>query len=112
MCRALRVLCVAPDRDRLSAVKRAAVSADWELSPGATDERAALEQLEAERPHVVVVVDGLGVFDGFVRETRRRHPFLRIVADRQLPEASVVVTNLGDLRAAIEGLPRPAGPIS
>lgn len=112
MCRARRVLCVAPDRDRLSAVKRAAVSADWELSPGATDERAALEQLEAERPHVVVVVDGLGVFDGFVRETRRRHPFLRIVADRPLPEASVVVTNLGDLRAAIEGLPRPAGPIS
>jgi hypothetical protein len=112
MCRALRVLCVAPDRDRLWAVKRAAVTADWELSPGATDERAALEQLEAERPHVVVVVDGLGVFDGFVRETRRRHPFLRIVADRPLPEASVVVTDLGDLRAAIEALPRPAGPIS
>jgi hypothetical protein len=112
MCRALRVLCVAPDLDRLAALKRAAVSADWELSPGATDEAAALEQLEAERPHVVVVVDGLGAFDRFVRETRRRHPFVRIVAERPLPEASVVVTDLGDLRAAIKGLPRPAGPIS
>jgi DNA-binding response OmpR family regulator len=112
MCRALRVLCVAPDAEGLAALKRATVSADWELTSGATDEAAALEQLEAERPHVVVVLDGLGAFDGFVREARRRHPFLRIVADRSLPEASVVVTDLTDLRSAIRGLPRPSGPIS
>jgi hypothetical protein len=127
VCRALKVLCVAPDREVLAAVKRAAVSADWELSAGATDEPAALEQLESDRPHVVVVAGGVdrrdgseeaagsdasGRFTGFVAEARRRYPFLRIVADRPLPGATVVVTDLAALRGAIRGLPRPAGPIT
>jgi hypothetical protein len=108
MCRALKVLCVAPDADRLAALKRAAVSADWELTSGATSEAEALERLEAEHPHVAVVVGGL---EGFVREARRRYPFLRIVVDRPVPEASAVVADLGEVRDAIRGLPRPAGPV-
>jgi hypothetical protein len=109
MCRALKVLCAAPDRERLTALKRATVSADWELAPGATDEASALEQLESERPHVVVVVGGL---EGFVREARRRYPYLRIVTDHDEPEASAVVSDLDEVRAAVKGLPRPAGPIT
>ena len=34
-CRPLQVVCAAPDRDALNALKRAAVGAEWELSPGA-----------------------------------------------------------------------------
>ena len=109
MCRALTVLCVAPDGPRLAELKRAAVSADWELAPGATGLDAALAQLEDEHPHVVVVVGGL---DALVAEVRRRHPFLRIVTDRDLPDASAVVSSLDEVRDAIKGLPRPAGPIT
>jgi hypothetical protein len=109
MCRALKVLCAAPDRERLAALKRAAVGADWELTAGATDEAGALEQLEAEHPHVAVVTGGL---EGFVRLARKRHPFLRIVTDYASPDATVVVAGLEEVRAAVKGLPRPAGPIT
>lgn len=50
MCRALKVLCVTEDPEGLAALKRAAVSADWELAPGAATEQDGLEQLEAKRP--------------------------------------------------------------
>jgi hypothetical protein len=109
MCRALKVLCVAPDREALAALKRAAVSADWELTAGATDEATALDQLDEEHPHVVVVV---GDFDGFVAEARRRLPYVRIVTDRDAPEASAVVADPSDVRDAVKGLPRPGGRVT
>jgi hypothetical protein len=109
MCRALKVLCVAPDRETLAALKRAAVSADWELTPGATDEATALRQLDEERPHVVAVVGG---FEAFVAEARRRVPYVRIVTDRDVGAASAVVSDLNGMRDAIKGLPRPPGPIT
>ena len=108
MCRALKVLCLAPDAEALAALKRAAVSADWELAPGATDEEAALEQLRAERPHVVVV---FGPFEGFIAAAREAYPFLRIVSDRDLPGATVVAASLEEVRGAVKGLPRPGGPV-
>lgn len=43
MCRALKVLCVTEDPEGLAALKRAAVSADWELAPGAAREQDGLE---------------------------------------------------------------------
>jgi hypothetical protein len=109
VCRALKVLCVAPDPEALAALKRAAVSADWELAPGATDEASALAQLDEEHPHVVAV---WGDFEAFVAEARRRLPYVRIVTDRDVPAASDVVTDLTDLRDAIKGLPRPCGPVT
>jgi hypothetical protein len=47
-------MCVAQDAEALGVLKRATVSAEWELAPGATDEDG-VRQLHAERPHVVVV---------------------------------------------------------
>ncbi len=108
MCRALTVLCVAEDPGTLAALKRAAVSAEWELAPGATTEAEALEQLHAERPHVLVV---FGPFEGLVRAAREAYPFLRIVADRDLPGATVVAASLEEVRGAVKGLPRPGGPV-
>lgn len=108
MCRALKVLCVAPDAEALAALKHAAVSADWELAPGATDEEAALEQLHGERPHVVVV---FGPFEGFMVAAREAYPFLRIVTDRDLPGATVVAASLEEVRGAVKALPRPGGPV-
>jgi hypothetical protein len=108
VCRALIVLCVATDRGALMALKTATVSAEWELAPGATDLRAALDQIDAERPHVMVV---FGPFEPLVTLARERFPGMRIVTDRDVPGATVVATSVEEVRGVVLGLPRPSGPI-
>jgi hypothetical protein len=106
VCTALRVLCVATDPRTLDELKRAAVSAEWELAPGATDEDDALRQLREEHVHVAVV---FGPFEGFVRRALRSAPTLRVVSDRPIPGASVVVSSLDAVRGAVLGVPRAGG---
>lgn len=108
MCRALSVMCVAEDPESLAALKVAAVSAEWELTAGATDLRSALDQIDAERPHVLVA---FGDQDGLVQLVRARFPSTRIVTDRDTPGATVVATSLDEVRGLVLGLPRPGGPI-
>jgi hypothetical protein len=108
MCRALKVLCVAEDRGAVSALKRATVSAEWELTPGATSEEEALAQLESERPHVLVA---FGDFEALVRKARASFPGIRIVVDRDVPEATMVVRSADEVRAGVKGLPPPGGPV-
>ncbi|MCI0636104.1 MAG: hypothetical protein L0206_19635 [Actinobacteria bacterium] len=106
VCTALRVLCVATDARTLDELKRAAVSAEWELAPGATDEDDALRQLREDNVHVAVV---FGPFEGFVRRALGSVPTLRIVSDRPLRGASVVVASLDAVRSAVLGVPRAGG---
>jgi hypothetical protein len=108
MCRALKVLCVATDGESLAQLKRAVVSAEWELTPGAEDEATALAQIDAERPHIMVV---FGPFERLVALTRERFPGMRIVADRDLPGATVVAASLEEARGLVNELPRPGGPV-
>ena len=108
MCRALKVLCVADDEASLAALRRAAVSAEWELSPGATDETDALALIDAERPHVLVV---FGDHAQLVALVRDRFPGMRIVTDRDLPGATAVATSLEEVRGLVKTLPRPGGPV-
>jgi hypothetical protein len=108
MCRAVKVLCVASDREGLVELKKAIVSAEWELAPGATDLRTALDQLDAERPHVLVV---FGQFAELVALARDRFPGMRIVTDRDSPGATVVATSAGEVRGLVLAGPRPGGPI-
>ena len=107
MCRALKVLCVATDAGALHDLRRAAVSADWELTPGATAVGEALTQLHELRPHVVVVC---GPFEGFVERALEAYPSLRVIADRDMPGVAVIVARLEEVREAILGGPRP-GPV-
>jgi hypothetical protein len=108
MCRALKVLCVASDRQALMDLKRAAVSAEWELAPGAITEDDAQAQLEAEQPDVLVA---FGEFEGLVSRAREGRPSMRIVCDRDLPGATVVVGRPEEIRNAVRALPRPGGPV-
>ena len=94
MCRALKVLCVATDAGSLAALKRAVVSAEWELAPGAADEEAAFAPYER-----------------LVALTRERFPAMRIVADRDLPGATVVAASVEEARGLLKELPRPGGPV-
>ena len=88
MCRSLQVLCVAGGRPSLQALKRAAVAQEWELTPGATTMKEALDQLDERKPHVLIA---WGAFADLVREARDRFPTLRIIAvgRRPIPEADV-----------------------
>jgi hypothetical protein len=107
MCRALKVLCVATDTHALASLKRAAVAAEWELARGATSEAEALEQLELERPHVLVA---FGPFERLITAARERAPALRVISDRDVAGADVVAS-LEDVRGAVLGRPRPGGPV-
>jgi hypothetical protein len=107
VCRPLNVLCVAGDPQTLAALKRAAVGAEWELATGAISDAEALTQLEAERPHVLVV---FGPFEALCALARERLPAIRIVADRDLPGADAVASSLDEVRTAVTGLAWPGGP--
>lgn len=108
MCRALKVLCVAPDHEALVELKSATVSAEWELAPGASTEDGAIDQIEQERPHVLVA---FGSFERIVALARERFPGMRIVTDRYAPGATVVATSLAEVRGLVAGVPRPGGPV-
>jgi hypothetical protein len=107
VCRALKVLCVADDRTALAELKRATVSAEWELAPGAITEDEAIGQLHAERPHVLVV---FGSFPSLVERALEAYPFLRVVSDRASPGA-VTVASLEQVRAAVKPSDGPGGPV-
>jgi len=108
VCRALKVLCVAPDDHSLAALRAATVSAEWELTPGATTETDALAVIDVERPQVLVA---FGPYDALVALVRERFPGMRIVADRDVPGASVVATSLERVRGSIRDVPGPGGPV-
>ncbi|HJR96373.1 MAG TPA: hypothetical protein VJ979_00530 [Actinomycetota bacterium] len=108
VCRALIVLCVAADRDGLTMLKAATVSAEWELAPGATDLHSALAQIDEERPHVLVAFGEQG---RLVSAARERLPSMRIVTDRDTPGATAVATSIDEVRGLVLGLPRPGGPV-
>lgn len=109
MCRALKVLCVARDRQALGELKNAAVSAEWELAAGATTEADAVAQIDSERPHILVA---FGPFERLVALVRERFPGVRVIADRDMPGATVVATSLGEVRELVKGSPRPGGPVT
>ena len=108
MCRAVKVLCVAPDAAALAELKRASVGAGWELTPGAIDLRSALDQIDVERPHALVV---FGPFEELVALASERFPGIRIVTDRDVPGASAVAGSRDEVRDLLTRLPRPGGPV-
>jgi hypothetical protein len=106
-------MCLAPDRETLSALKRSAASAEWELAPGAVTLEEALDQIEEEKPHILVVWGGdfAEGLQGFLARALEIRPAMRVVSDRELPGATVVVGSPEEVRAAILARPRPDGPV-
>jgi hypothetical protein len=104
----VKVLCVAEDRASLEGLRRSTVAAEWELTPGATNETDALAIVDVERPHALVA---FGDFARLVALVRDRFPAMRIVTDRAASGASAVVATPDDVREAIRALARPGGPV-
>jgi hypothetical protein len=109
MCRSLRVLCAAPDHDRLGELRRSTVAAHWELVGGAESLDALSEQVAEWDPDVVVLDAALG--EGAATLARRARPSVRVVSVGDLPGADARVHSLDGVRAAIMSLPRPGGPV-
>jgi hypothetical protein len=102
------VLCVATDDHALRALRRLATAAEWELTPGATEETDALGLVDSERPHAMVV---FGDFERLVSLVRDRFPAMRIVTDRDTPGTNAVAGSPEDVREVLRSLDRPGGPI-
>ena len=102
------MLCVATDDDALQALRRVTTAAEWELTPGATNEIDALGLIDSERPHTMVAFGG---FERLVSLARDRFPALRIVTDRDTPGADAVAASRDDVRELLRTLGRPGGPI-
>src|SRR5687768_13461901 len=106
MCRALKVLCAAPDAGRLAELKRATVSVDWELVGGALSAEDLARQVALHRPDVVVVDAALG--PDVVASVRSARPDARIIAVGSLPGADATASSVEEIRGAILGVPRPS----
>src|SRR5437870_4438716 len=110
MCRSLKVLCAAPDPERLGSLKRAAVGAEWELVAGARSEAELCEQLVEWRPDVVVIDASLGT-EAFER-ARALRPGARLVAMGETGgPIDAEAGSLDQVRGAILGIPKPGGPV-
>jgi len=101
------------DRDagpeRLAVLKRAAVSAAWELAGGATSMAELVEQVDLWTPDVVVVEGVLG--SDVVAAVRAACPFARIVSLGAVEGADAVAGSEEDIRPAIMGVRKPGGPV-
>jgi AmiR/NasT family two-component response regulator len=109
VCRALKVLCAAADRERLAELKRAAVGTHWELVGGASSVHELEGQMAEFEPDVVVVDAGLG--DRAVDSVRGAGRPARLVAVGRLARADAEASEIGEVRAAILGLTPPGGPV-
>jgi hypothetical protein len=105
VCRALKVLCAADGRDRLLALKRATVSADWELVGGAASVAELEDQLGSWDPDIVVLDVALAGADEAIG---RAHPRGRVATVGGHDDAGFV---RDEVRSAVLGLPRPGGPV-
>lgn len=109
MCRSMRVLCAARGPDRMRALKRATVSASWELVGGVADGADLRAQLTSWRPDVVVLQD---MGEDAVALVRSTLPLARIVSvGVAVPGADAWAGTEDVVRDAVLGLPRPGGPV-
>jgi hypothetical protein len=109
VCRALKVLCAAPGRGALQALKGAAVSVAWELVGGAVTAAELVKQLDELVPDVVVVDAALP--DVGIGAIRRAAPRARVITLGPLDGADGVADSPQGIREAILGLPPVGGPV-
>jgi DNA-binding NarL/FixJ family response regulator len=105
----MKVLCAAPDAESLGALKRASVSATWELVGGASTADELVRQLDHHAPDVVVVDASLPDLD--LAAVRRAAPRVRVIALGMLDGADGVAPTPERVRDAILGLPPVGGPV-
>ena len=111
MCRALKVLCVAPTPEGLERLKRATVSAHWELVGGARSIDESVQQVDEFRPDVVVVDVEVGVDRETLRRIRAAGPSIRIVSVGGAVEGADRSSDHDAIREAILGVPPVGGPV-
>jgi DNA-binding NarL/FixJ family response regulator len=109
VCRALKVLCAAPDRERLQELKRATVSAHWELAGGACTVEELVSQVDGSAPDVVVIDVGIG--PDAASRVRERRPTARIVSVGGSMDGADAYADADTVREVILGVPPVGGPV-
>jgi len=72
----------------------------------------ALRAREEQGNPIRVAIVGAGFMSqGLTNQIAQSTPGMRIVADRDLPGATVVATSLEEVRGLAKELPRPGGPV-
>jgi hypothetical protein len=105
----MTVLCAAPGRRALGELKRATVSASWELVGGASSAEELLRQLDELGADVVVVDASLEGVD--VAQLRRVRPGARVLSVGGLAGVDGEASDLSAVRDAILGVPPVGGPV-
>jgi hypothetical protein len=89
MCTAVRIVVLAPTRERQLALRRAAIGEAWQVVAAVGDVEAAIDRLTTLRGKVVVV-DGAGTGEVVVR-LRRAAPDVRLVGIGEVAGTDAVV---------------------
>jgi hypothetical protein len=111
MCRALKVLCAAPSLERLTELKRAVVSATWELVGGASSAspEGIASQVAEWQPDVVVLDASLG--PEVIAAVRGARPIACVIAVGSLDGVDIRTEGLDGLRQAVAAWRKPGGPV-
>jgi DNA-binding NarL/FixJ family response regulator len=109
MCTAVRVVVAAAERERRLALRRATVTAEWEVVGEAADAAGAYSEAIERRGRFLVIEADLAGDDGWqalLRRLRSINPNLLVVGVGEVAgaDASVPGDRLGDLRAAMRDL--------
>ncbi|HVD16308.1 MAG TPA: hypothetical protein VNK73_17905 [Actinomycetota bacterium] len=108
MCTAVRVVVAAAERERRLALRRAAVTAEWEVVGEAADAAGAYsEAIERRARFLVVEADLAGDgWDALLRRLRSFSPNLLVVGVGEVAgaDASVPPAGLDDLRPTMRDL--------
>lgn len=113
MCFAVRIVVVAPTRQRRLALRRAAVSAEWEVVGDAEDPDEGFGKVTALRARFLIVDEGAAGPDpaGLAATLAALQPrvFLVAVGDVAGADAQVGADQLPRLRAVLTGLLHDSG---
>jgi DNA-binding NarL/FixJ family response regulator len=108
MCTAVRVVVAAAERERRLALRRATVTAEWEVVGEAADAAGAYSEAIERRGRFLVIEADLagGGWEALLRRLRSISPNLLVVGVGEVAgaDASVPGDRLGDLRAAMRDL--------
>lgn len=113
MCTAVRIVVAAPDRARRLELRRAAVTAEWEVVGEAADAEGAFTET-VERRARFLVLDAAAAGprpEVLVRRLKSTSPTVFVVGIGELPAADAVIspTNLDNLRDRMAKLLHDAG---
>lgn len=113
MCYALRIVVAAAERERRLALRRAVVTADWEVVSEAADAEGASRETVERRGRILVLDASAAGPDpaALIRRLKAVSPLVLVVGVGEVPgaDATVPADDLTQLRGAVRDLLHASG---